>query len=271
MKSNAIIRIAVPRSSKDVHFSFKLRESKPEPFRFHSKRIICVVSDFKGDFSLLTKTLVRNGVINRKFEWSLGSGDLVILGNCIDSLADLQCLWFIYALEEKAKRDGGYVHFLLGLSELRCLSLHWPISHPYYAINTSLGTNVNAIYRGNLELRDWMNTKNTAEQIGNILFFTNAESRSSYIEDKSVNRGKMHGLNWDALHEQEEGVSYSLLYSLNANIAVTMGSDSEFWIRKMNYEIKMPKSEGEFPFTVLWFIDHQLILATRKGDRCPLL
>ncbi len=79
---------------------------------------IAVVSDLEGDVEYLRGWLRAVGVTDSTAAWTYGNGRLVVLGDFIDrgrSVYDL--LWFLYALEGKARAAGGDVHLVLGNHE----------------------------------------------------------------------------------------------------------------------------------------------------------
>jgi hypothetical protein len=94
---------------------------------------------------------------------------LVIVGDCFDRGEEvMECLWLIYSLEEKARRAGGYVHFLLGNHEIMNMNGDWRYVHPKYAQSSNVP--YTALYNGNSELWHWLQTKNIMEKIGDVLF-----------------------------------------------------------------------------------------------------
>lgn len=177
------IYIQVPNYDKqDRSFGFRLHAAPTiEDCEYKMSSKIFVVSDIEGNFVSFFKLLVAAKVISTKMEWIFEDNHLVILGDCFDRGDQVtECLWLIYSLEEKAKRYGGHVHFILGNHEIMNMNGDWRYIHPAYALNTNSETNPpTALYHGNHELWKWLQTKNIIEKIGNILFVHAGISRET--------------------------------------------------------------------------------------------
>ncbi|NML22965.1 metallophosphoesterase [Pseudoflavitalea sp. G-6-1-2] len=175
------ISIQVPNYKDDLHyFTFRMHEiPKNEACEYSTPSQLFVVSDIEGNFAPLFKLLVAGGVISQKMEWLYGSGHVVILGDCFDRGEEVtECLWLIYGLEEKAKRHGGHVHYILGNHEIMNMNGDWRYVHPRYAVGTvSLTDPPAALYYANDELWRWLQSKNVIERIGNYLFVHGGVSR----------------------------------------------------------------------------------------------
>lgn len=171
MSQQSTIALQVPNSNDpDRYFTFRLKQQlNDEPGEYDSVDRLMILSDIEGNFRALQKLLINNGVIDRKHQWTFGEGHLVILGDCFDRGESVaECLWLIYSLEERAKRKGGYVHFILGNHEIMNLQGDWRYVHPKYA-QKLLSFPGTALYDGNNELARWLCTKNIIEKIGNLL------------------------------------------------------------------------------------------------------
>jgi hypothetical protein len=109
--------------------------------------------------------------MDEAYHWTFGDGHLVIAGNCFgDNEMGIECLWLIYALENRARVKGGYVHFILGKNEINNFNGRWQYLHPKYATNQkTTKTPYVVLYDGNSELKRWLQTKNIIEKIGNLL------------------------------------------------------------------------------------------------------
>ena len=128
-----------------------------------------VLADLEGNFLAFRKILLQNGVIDKNNKWIFDNGHLVIIGDCFDRGEQVtECLWLTYSLEEKARKKGGYVHFILGNHEIMNLNGDWRYVHPKYA--TSSKVPYTALYYGNNELWKWLCTKNIIEKIGDTVF-----------------------------------------------------------------------------------------------------
>jgi hypothetical protein len=111
-------------------------------------------------------------VIDENFNWTFGKGHLVLNGDFFDRGRQVtECLWLIYSLEEKARKEGGYVHFILGNHEIMNLSGDIRYVKDKYKQNAKkIGFSYPELYNTNTELGRWLRTKNIMEKIGEILF-----------------------------------------------------------------------------------------------------
>lgn len=172
MMKDTILRIKVPHAERpESYFSFQLKmRLENEAVQYSAPGKMLVISDIQGDFGALQRILIKCRVIDPKHHWIFDDGHLVIAGGGFDKDGKgVECLWLIYSLEEKAKRAGGYVHFILGSRELENLDGDWRHFHPNYANPRNGKTVVTALYDGNNALWQWMLTKNILEKIGDVL------------------------------------------------------------------------------------------------------
>lgn len=117
----------------------------------------------------LLRLLLVNNVIDKYLKWTFGDGHLVIVGDCFDrGRPVMECLWLIYSLEDKARKAGGFVHFILGNNEIMNMNGDWRYVHPKYAYSSDIP--YTALYAGSTELWRWLSKKNIVEKIGDILF-----------------------------------------------------------------------------------------------------
>lgn len=158
----------------DRYFSFRLQPclQAPPPNTYNTTTKLFVVSDIKKHFRPFHKLLIKHRIIDRHFQWIFNEGHLVVLGNSFDgSEQTTEYLWFLYDLEQKARAQGGYVHFMPGSHEIMHINGKWRNEHPPYAPATAkVRTPITALYDANFELRRWLGVKNVVERIGNILF-----------------------------------------------------------------------------------------------------
>jgi hypothetical protein len=143
-----------------------------EKCQFDSVRGILAISDIEGNFEAFRSLLIRNKVIDEKYNWIFGNNHLVLLGDFFDrGLNVTECLWLIYDLEQKAKKAGGYVHFVLGNHEIMNMSGNFKYVRNKYIENAYLiREHYKNWYKPNTELGKWLQTKNIVERIGNVLF-----------------------------------------------------------------------------------------------------
>jgi hypothetical protein len=171
MRSKTKIAIDIPNvKDENRYFSLRLQQRLlNEQSVFDTSSRIFVVSDIEGNFKGFYRLLIASKIIDKYFDWIFEDGHLVIVGDCFDRGEQVtECLWLIYSLEEKAKKAGGYVHFILGNHEIMNMNGDWRYVHPKYAANNS--SIHAALYDGSNELWRWLRTKNIIEKIGDTLF-----------------------------------------------------------------------------------------------------
>lgn len=145
---------------------------KIEKSEYREPAKLFVVSDVEGQYDTLKHLLWKAGVMDRHFNWTFGKGHLVVVGDVFDRGSQVtESLWLIYALEEKAKKAGGYVHYILGNHELMNMNGDHRYVHPkYMELASQKGVPYDTFYRAHTELGQWLRTKNIMEKIGNRLF-----------------------------------------------------------------------------------------------------
>src|SRR5690606_26813286 len=116
--------------------------------------------------------LTGNGVVDEKLNWIYGNGHLVLVGDFVDRGTEVtQCLWLIYKLEQEALQSGGKVHYILGNHEV--LNFHGDaryVTGKYLEFIRRRKMLYAQLFAPDTELGKWMRSKNTIEQIGDILF-----------------------------------------------------------------------------------------------------
>jgi len=130
------------------------------------------ISDIEGNFHAFAKTLIGNGVIDEKFQWSYGDGHLVLVGDFFDrGLNVTACLWLIYELESQAAAQGGMVHFILGNHEEMNLSGDYRyVRNKYQTVAKKLKCSYGEMFDNNTELGRWLRSRNMIEKIGETIY-----------------------------------------------------------------------------------------------------
>lgn len=155
----------------DRYYSLRLKNQlSNEPVEFPQVKRIFVISDITGNFHSFSQFLLKRKIIDKYLQWTFDEGHLVIIGDHFEEGQQaVECLWLIYSLEEQARRQGGYVHFILGNEKI--FQGAWRSTHPKYAEKKPDNRNsITALYTGNSELWNWLQTKNIIEKIGSLLF-----------------------------------------------------------------------------------------------------
>lgn len=176
------IRLIAP-GAKDhqSYFGVKIRGHYPiEPCIYPMPSSLFVLSEVAGRFHALRRLLVNNKIIDKNYHWTLGNGHLVVVGNCLDEMAQCtEALWLLYSLEERAKKEGGYLHFICGRNELYNQNASWKSTQPFYTKEQTKSDYPHAaLFNGNGELWNWLYSKNVIEKIGDWLFMTSSINTS---------------------------------------------------------------------------------------------
>lgn len=165
-------------------FTVELKKGyKEERSVFKEPSKLFVVSDIEGQYDTFKQLLQSAGVIDKNFNWTFGKGHLVVCGDVFDRGDKVtECLWLIYYLEEKAKKAGGYVHYILGNHELMNLTGDLRYLNPrYQELARQKNVGYDQFYAKQTELGRWLRTKNVMVKIGNQLFLHGGVSQ--YMND----------------------------------------------------------------------------------------
>jgi hypothetical protein len=133
--SDRIHTVTLPYEiTENVIFRFgaeneKLNEVELKPLVTQDKAIlqnidsIFVVGDVHGRYDQLINLLQKSHIVNSELQWIAGKSNLIFLGDLFDRGDDVtKVLWFIYSLEENAKKNGGNVHLVLGNHEIMTMT-----------------------------------------------------------------------------------------------------------------------------------------------------
>lgn len=158
-----------PGETFTVQLKARLQKEKSE---FRKVPLQFAVSDMEGNLKSMLKLLQANKIIDSQLNWTFGEGHLVLTGDFFDRGTQVtELLWFIYALEEKAKMAGGYVHFVLGNHEIMNLNGDFRYVQPKYMEQAALlQTDYYSLFNEQAELGRWLRTKNIVEKVGDVLY-----------------------------------------------------------------------------------------------------
>lgn len=188
-KGNLSLNILTDEEGKT--FTVKLKkELENEKTEYSKVTRQFVVSDIEGNFGAFRKLLQGNKVIDANFNWTFGTGHLVLTGDFVDrGTQQTEVLWLIYSLEEKAKAAGGYVHYVLGNHEIMNMSGDLRYLHAKYVEHAILlQEKFTALYGENTELGRWLRTKNVLEKVGDVLFCHGGISAAVNSIDLSISK-----------------------------------------------------------------------------------
>lgn len=142
------------------------------PSTYNDEGNIFAISDIESGYKTFRDLLMSNNVIDKNLQWSFGNGHLVLIGDFVDrGFSTTQVLWFIYKLEQEAKKQGGNVHFVLGNHEIKNMQANYEAASPKYAyIAYILERQQHELYDQNSFIGRWLSRKNTIELINGYLF-----------------------------------------------------------------------------------------------------
>lgn len=170
-RGQAIVQV-FPVGHPDWNFSVKLKkELAIEPSISKGSAKTLFISDIEGEFAAFRAILIANKVIDEKYNWIFGSGNLVICGDLFDRGKQVtEGLWLLYKLEQDAVTKGGYVHTILGNHDIMNLSGDLRYLDPRYpTLARAMEMPYTDLYSKDTELGRWLRTKNTIEKIGDNL------------------------------------------------------------------------------------------------------
>ena len=223
-KKNYTLHVAtdIPGQTFPVTLQDQLQDDSSE---FASTDKIFALSDMEGDFSSFRKLLQAAGVIDNNFNWTFGTGHLVLVGDFLDRGSQVtEVLWLIYSLEQKAKAAGGYVHYILGNHEIMNMSndLRY-VNSKYFHDVKLMHINYEKLYEKNSEIGRWLRTKNVIEKIGNLVFLHGGISEELNSLDLSIARiNKLARPYYDMSNEESTDQTMNTILS---------GKVGPFWYR----------------------------------------
>lgn len=192
-KKNITLQVATDQPGETFTLTLKTKLTNEKSDYGKVDRMF-MVSDIEANFKAFRTLLQANGIIDEKFNWTFGTGHLVLTGDFFDrGSQQTEVLWLIYALEEKAKAAKGYVHFILGNHEIMNMSGDFRYVHPRYMEHAELlKQDYLNLYWDHSELGRWLRTKNIAEKINNILFVHGGIS--SYVNYMGLPTGPINDM-----------------------------------------------------------------------------
>lgn len=209
-------------------FRVQLHPIARPQWKYEQPEKVFVMSDPHGDLDCFVNLLQVNNVIDRKYHWTFGSNQLVIIGDVFDRGDDvLPIFWLIYQLEEEARRAGGNVAFLLGNHETLVLmnDLRY-VTDKYISLADKLGVKYGSLFRPASELGRWLCTRNTMQQTGPYLFVHAGISRAFLEQDFNI--PEVNELVSRGLYKKK-----SERKSLSSQIYFLFGNQGPLWYRGM--------------------------------------
>jgi hypothetical protein len=133
---------------------------------------VAALSDFHGKYDLMIELLTNNNIIDENKNWAFGDGHFVITGDIFDRGDKVtEILWFLYDLEQQAKKAGGDIHLTLGNHEVMVLNGDLRYLHPKY-IETAKKLNqpFEKLFTPDSVIGNWLRSKPVLVKVNNMLF-----------------------------------------------------------------------------------------------------
>jgi hypothetical protein len=183
-RGKLVLHVSTDEPGKTFQVQIKDR-IQPERSETKKPEKELVISDIEGNFGAFKKLLLAAGVINEQYDWTFGKGHLLLIGDFVDrGFQQTEVLWLIYALEDKAKKAGGYVHYVLGNHEIMNMNGDLRYLHPKYTESAILlKENYVDLLGRDSELGQWLRSKNVVEKIGGVLYTHGGISRQVNLLD----------------------------------------------------------------------------------------
>lgn len=236
-------------------FDVKLREQiERDAYKLKTSKKTFITSDPHGDWDSFSDLLLKNNIINAKYEWSYGKNQLVVIGDVFDrGYGVLPIFWLLYKLESEALTHGGRVIFLLGNHEPMVLGgdLRY-VKKSYLEMASQLNVPYEALFAQNSVLGEWLGVKNTMQILGKNLIVHAGVSRDLLERCYTipmVNAKVSEGLFIKNSIRKKQSIHYDFLY----------GNKGPIWYRGM-----VSDNEKYYPIKEK---DVQLILKHYKVNR----
>ena len=164
-------RCFIPLDSTGFDFELQTEFEIPKSIYNDSNKILAI-SDIESGYKTFRDFLINSEVIDSNLSWTFGKGHLVLVGDFLDrGFSTTQVLWFVYKLEQEAKKHEGQVHFIIGNHELKNMYGDYEAAALKYTFVASiLGKTQSNLYDANSFLGRWLSSKNVIELINGNLF-----------------------------------------------------------------------------------------------------
>ena len=193
---------------------------------FKNVEKIAALSDIHGQYDLAMEIFQTNKIIDEDLNWKFGEGHLVIVGDVFDRGDKVtELLWFIFNLEEQAKKAGGSVHFLLGNHEYMILHNDVRYIHKKYRKTTRVfNFGYDKLFNKNTILGRWLRSKSTVIKINNNVFVHGGVS-DEFLSKTDFEFEKINTIMRNSIDVSKEEMKSTDFYS------TYYGSESLIWYR----------------------------------------
>lgn len=222
-KTSSVFTVT-PEGHPEWVFTVKLRDTLVnDPASYPAAAKTLFMSDIEGEFANFRKLLLAAKVIDTAYNWTYGTGALVIPGDLFDRGRDvIPELWLLYKLEDEAKAAGGSVQVILGNHDIMNLSGdHRYTDAKYFKDAWLLKTGIDSLFNENTELGRWLRSKNIIEKTGDILVMHGG--LSSAILSKHLSIEQINALCRPYYDKRRANIP--------SGLQVYFGKDALFWYR----------------------------------------
>lgn len=172
------ILVQVNNKDQDT-FRVKIMDTiKPGPAIYPMPEKLIALSDIEGNFNGFYSFLIENGVMDKDYRWTFGTGHLVLNGDFVDRGEHVTAvLWLIYHLEQQAIGAGGKLHYILGNHEILNMSGNASYAqHKYRELARQVSKQddwdkaTRYLYSEKSVIGKWLRTKHVMQKIGPYVF-----------------------------------------------------------------------------------------------------
>ncbi|TQV65744.1 metallophosphoesterase [Exilibacterium tricleocarpae] len=215
---------ALPKTFSQCGLSAEINSLNPAPqeLEYNGDFPIAAISDIHGQFDLMIKLLVNNGIVDTGGNWAFGRGHFMVAGDIFNRGDKVtEALWFLYRLEQQARVAGGHVHILLGNHEVMVLNNDLRYAHKkYHQVAELLERPFASLFRADTVLGTWLRSKPAAIKLNKKLFVHGGISPSLLeMADPliSINTVFTDHLVEDELEKSREGIA-NYIYGRNGPV-----------------------------------------------------
>lgn len=169
------VSMVVPQMIQHCDLSANLWSAGPaevDELSYQGDFKVAAFSDIHGQLDLFIRLLKQHHIIDELGRWHFGDGHLVITGDVFDRGPHVtEVLWFLYDLEQQAKKQGGRVHMLLGNHEVMVLNGDLRYLDPKYLdVADALNMPYDELFVKNSVLGAWLRSRPVLVKINGMLF-----------------------------------------------------------------------------------------------------
>ena len=223
---------------KDI-YTKKIKPKHKAQYKKASK--IAAISDIHGQFQIMHRLFLANGIVDSQGNWAFGDGHLVITGDIFDrGPAVIDILWYLIRIEHQAEQAGGMVHVLLGNHEIMVLKSDLRYIHKKYRYTSAkLRTPYEKFFDDDTFLGRWVRSKPIYISIDDISFVHGGISRAFFetgLPITNLNKYYYENVIKSSIRDIDTEYVPSFLYYENGPL----------WYRGYAYEDEITEKQANF-------------------------